>query len=263
METLPISCYIRTLNEESRIGEILDAVSGLVAETLVIDSGSTDRTCEIAVSKGARVIEQDWLGWGKQKLVGELAAQHDWILDLDADEIVSKDLASEMRQLFSKGAPDCSVYELKLVTVPPIGEAWRTSCLAWRRKLYNRSHHSMPDDKASDQLQLPKEARVGRLRGDLLHRSFPNFEQLQAKMNSASTSMAKAKKLKPLAVVRWRIFLGFPLYFWKKYFRQQMFREGTYGFACAVVMAGQRWLTDVKMYERHRGLDKEHSNQSD
>lgn len=248
---LPISCYIRTLNEERRIGEVLGSVKSLCSDVLLVDSGSTDNTVQIAEKLGVRVISKNWLGNGGQKRVGEEAARHDWLLDLDADEVVSKELADEIRYLFMDGEPICSVYELKLVTVPPYGEPWLKSCLAWRTKLYNRRKHRIPDHAAWDQLELGKSVQRGRLSGALFHYSFSNIEHMLAKMNRVSSVRGKEKKLKSLLYVKTRILFGFPSYFAKKYFKQQMFRDGVYGFACAVVMAAQRWLTDVKMLERH------------
>ncbi|MEM9081479.1 MAG: glycosyltransferase family 2 protein, partial [Verrucomicrobiota bacterium] len=251
VERLPLSCYIRTLNEEYRIGEVVEAALEVAAEVICVDSGSTDATVAIAEEKGARVIRQEWLGNGGQKRVGEQAAQYDWVLDLDADEVVSRELGEEIRGLFVGGEPEGAVYELKLVTIPPFGQPWLTSCLAWRRKLYDRRKFQMPDHAAWDQLEIPKEVPVGRLKGPLFHYSFKDVEHMLAKMNRVSSVRGREKKLKSLGVVKLRILFGFPGYFFKKYVKQQMFREGVYGFACAVVLAGQRWLTDVKMLERH------------
>lgn len=253
MTALPLTCYLRTLNEEHRIGEVLDGALQVAQEVILVDSGSSDRTLEIARERGVVVIEQPWLGNGGQKRVGEQAAKFDWVLDLDADEVVSKEVAREMRDLFAEGEPEHSVYELQLVTIPPFGRPWLTSCLAWRRKLYDRRQHSIPDHAAWDQLQIPSSVEVGRLRGPLYHYSFKNVEHMLAKMNRVSSVRGSEKELKPLGAVKARIVFGFPFYFFKKYVKQQMFREGVYGFACAVVLAGQRWLTDVKMYERHMG----------
>jgi len=250
MKKVQLTCYIRTLNEEHRIHEVIEAAGELCQEVILVDSGSTDRTVAIGLELGVRVINQEWLGNGGQKRVGERAASNDWVLDLDADEVLSSELAEEIRSLFKDGTPLQSVYELKLVTVPPFGGPWLTSCLAWRRKLYDRRVHSIPDHPAWDQLEITDLAEVGRLKAPLFHYSFINVEHMLAKMNRVSSVRGEKKRLKPLWEVKMRVFFGFPFYFFKKYVRQQMFREGTYGFACAVILAGQRWLTDVKMLER-------------
>src|SRR5690349_4657633 len=85
---LPMTLLVMTHNEAEKIGRCLDSVT-FVAEKLVIDCGSSDATVEIAKAHGARVVHQDWLGFGKQRNFGATQAAHDWILYLDADEYLS------------------------------------------------------------------------------------------------------------------------------------------------------------------------------
>lgn len=251
--SIPLSCYIRTLNEAGRIAPVVEAAKAIGAEVVVVDSGSTDDTCEIARNAGAVVIEKKWEGNGYQKRHGEDAASNDWLLDLDADEILSPELQQEITALFAGGEPAPGVYALKLVTVPPVpkGAVWHHASIMWRNKLYHKSIARMPAHAAWDQFKVPNNVRVKRLKSGLLHYSFLSVEQQMAKMNRVSTVRANETKLKPKGVLALRILFGFPAYFSKKYFKQQMFREGIYGFACAAVIASNRWLKDVKMYERH------------
>ncbi len=93
--TLPITLIIIARNEAGVIGRCLDSVP-FAAEKLVIDSGSTDGTQEIAQAHGARVIHQDWLGFGAQRNFATTQASHDWILTLDADETLSQELLEEL-----------------------------------------------------------------------------------------------------------------------------------------------------------------------
>ena len=92
---LPISCVIIVKNEENHIVECLRSAS-FAEEILVMDSGSTDRTCELAAAEGARVVHQEWLGFGPQKAKVTGQAQFDWVLNIDADERISEELAAEI-----------------------------------------------------------------------------------------------------------------------------------------------------------------------
>lgn len=128
MPLAPVTCYIRTKNEERMVGQVIEAAKQAVSDVVIIDSGSTDATLKIAATLGARVIHQAWLGNGKQKRVGEDAALHDWVLDLDADEVVSPELAEEIKVLFAAGAPPASVYQLNWSPCRPLenlGTMWR------------------------------------------------------------------------------------------------------------------------------------------
>jgi glycosyltransferase involved in cell wall biosynthesis len=92
----PISVTIISCNEEQRIGRAIESVRW-ADEVVVVDSGSTDRTVEVAKNLGARVIERPWPGYGQQKNFAQSEAKHDWILSLDADEVVSPELAREIQ----------------------------------------------------------------------------------------------------------------------------------------------------------------------
>lgn len=250
---IPLTCYIRTLNEANRIGTVVEKVREIGADVIVVDSGSSDDTCKVAVDKGARVIRQDWLGHGYQKRVGEQAAINDWLLDLDADEVISDDLQLELVEMFKNGAPLPGVYSLKMVTIPPVprGVVWRNYSLVWRNKLYHRSIAQMPEHAAWDQLKLPENIKPRKLKGVLYHYSFFDLQQIIQKMNSYSSAMANNSRLKPKGYLALRVFCGFPIYFLKQYLRNRLFLGGVYGFSVAFLNAVGRWQKDAKMFEKH------------
>ena len=97
MQPLPISLVVITHNEAANIARCLDSVP-FVAEKVVIDSGSTDDTVAIARARGARVVDQAWLGFGPQRNFASTQAAHDWILVLDADEFLEPPLIEELQQ---------------------------------------------------------------------------------------------------------------------------------------------------------------------
>src|SRR4051794_13428436 len=93
-----MSVTIITRDEEADIGAALDSVAW-ADEVLVVDSGSTDRTVEIARAAGARVIVRNWPGYIEQKNFAAAEAAHDWIFSLDADERVTSELAGELQRV--------------------------------------------------------------------------------------------------------------------------------------------------------------------
>ncbi len=246
-----ISCYIRTLNEEERIGEVIAAARQVADDVVVVDSGSRDRTPEIAQSLGARVIDQPWLGNGHQKRVGEDACRHDWLLDIDADEVLTPELISEINTLFAFDRIEHVAFSIPLVFVPPHGKPWYGFARTRRIKLYNRKHVRVPDHPAWDQPELPGGRSVGRLGTPILHHAFRSIDHLVMKMNRVSTARLNGKRLLSRPVVIGRMVFGFPVYFFKNYFLRGMVRGGAYGFSIAAILAFGRWLRDVKMYEKH------------
>src|SRR5688500_10422767 len=95
---IPVSAIVMTKDEEANIARCLDALAPF-DEVFVVDSGSTDRTCEIATAKGAEVVQFEWSGGypkKKQWCLESLPFRHEWALYVDADEFVTPELASEI-----------------------------------------------------------------------------------------------------------------------------------------------------------------------
>lgn len=246
----PVSAYIRTLNEERMIGEVVAAALNVAREVIVVDSGSTDQTIAIARNAGAHVIEHEWRGNGHQKRVAEDLCKHHWLLDLDADEIVTPALALEISALFQNGEPPHKIYRTMLALVPPAGPVWRDFGLQTRHKLYDRRYIRMPAHEAWDQFEIPDGANVGAFKEPILHHAFAGAAQFMGKLNRNSSVRAEALPLKSKPYLALRIFFGLPFYFSKRYVLDQYFRGGVYGFALALMSGYGRWLRDVKMWER-------------
>ncbi len=246
----PLSAFIRTRNEARLIGAVVQAALAVADEVVVVDSGSTDDTAAIAQGAGARVIRQHWLGNGRQKRFAEEQCRHDWLLDLDADEIVTPALAAEIAALFAAGAPAARIYRTPVAIAPPVGEPWIGFGGVVRHKLYDRRAVRAPDHEAWDQFDIPAGEKVGALKAPILHYAFADARHLIDKLNRNSTTRAEALAPKPLPVLILRIFLGLPFYVGKRYFLDGLFRGGVYGFAFSMMSGFGRWMRDVKMYER-------------
>ena len=99
---LPISVFIITKNEEERLVAALESVQDLADEIIIVDSGSTDNTLELAKQYTKKITYKKWEGFGQQKSYAESLCKNDWILNIDADEIVTNELALEIRALFTE-----------------------------------------------------------------------------------------------------------------------------------------------------------------
>ncbi len=250
---IELTCIIRTKNEAERIGAVIKKVKEIGAEVIIIDDCSNDQTRTIALNEGAVVIEQPWLGRGLQKKVGENASSNEWIIDLDADELLSTSLQKEIYDLFKNGPPDPGIYSLKYITIPPVpkGCIWKNSCIDRRCKMYHKKIVTMQEHSAWDQIILPKNIKPKKLNNPIYHYGFLSIHHQMDKMNKASSHRAEGASLKSKNYLILRILFGFPIYFSKKYFKQKMFLLGIYGFSCAIVISSNRWLKDVKMFEKH------------
>jgi glycosyltransferase involved in cell wall biosynthesis len=146
---LEISAVLITLNEERRLPRALESLA-IADEILVVDSGSTDRTREVAERHGARVISHPWEGYARQKNFAAAQAKFPWVLSMDADEVVTPELAAELKQIKESG--------------PGEAAGFRMPRLAWYRGRWIRHSGWYPDPK----LRL-YDRRRGRWVGDYVH----------------------------------------------------------------------------------------------
>ncbi|MDA9625913.1 glycosyltransferase family 2 protein, partial [bacterium] len=86
-----ISAVIISFNEEKLIQQCIESILPITNDIIIVDSGSTDQTVSIATAAGARVFHMPWKGYGANKNFGNSKARHDWILSIDADEILDND----------------------------------------------------------------------------------------------------------------------------------------------------------------------------
>ena len=182
-----ITATLITLDEEANL---LRALSSLTCcdEIVVVDSGSNDRTVEIAREYGARVIERRFSGYADQKNFAAGVAQHDWILSLDADEALSDQLGAEVRELKRSG-PGADAYQAPRLA-QYMGKWIRYS--GWypdpKVRLYNRQKARWVGEYVHEAVEVS--GRVETLRGDLLHFTCRSFSEHLATIDRYTTLAA-------------------------------------------------------------------------
>ena len=250
---LPLSVFIIAMNEADRLGATLQAVRGLTDDLVVIDSGSTDGTVELARTAGARVIGRDWTGYGPQKRFAEEQCRHDWLLNLDADEVVPPELAREIRAVFGTGAPAKDAYRFGIAEIFP-GEArpHRLAYTLWPVRLYRKSRGRYSPSPVHDRVDLDPDASVGTLRARVHHFSVRSLGDQVAKLNRYSDQQADDLDVRGVTIPTWRVFVEFGAAFLKAYLGRRHLVRGTYGFLTAMNYAISRHLRMAKHYERRR-----------
>ena len=189
---IPLSVFVIARNEEDRIVHTLESVRGWADEIIVIDSGSTDRTMEISERMGARVVYHAWEGYGPQKIFGETLCRNDWLLNLDADEAVSAELAHEIRQLFAAGSPPLQGYRLRIRMLFPYQKRLpRFGTGTVQTRLYHRAHGTFKNAYVHDTVAMKPGSRVGDLKGPVIHRCFRSHAHAVEKINFYSTMQAE------------------------------------------------------------------------
>ncbi len=245
-----LSLYIVTMNEEKRLQQVLDSVRGVADEIVVVDSGSTDRTEEIARAHGARFLHHEWESIGHQVKWAEEQCMHDWVMRLDADEVVSRELADEIMEVRRSGTQDG--YFFKVGEMYPGRHAphpWVKHYL--KLNLYDRRVYVMSGRIGHDDVvKLRDDATSGRLKHFVHHYSYDSLRQQIAKNNRATDrqvdrALAEGKVYSP-----WRIFGALSLNFFKYYVLGRFFLLGWWGFIHCINLGYARFLKFAKYYER-------------
>jgi glycosyltransferase involved in cell wall biosynthesis len=239
-----ISATIITYNEERNLPRAIESLR-CVDEIVVIDSGSTDRTVEIAQKLGARVVETGWLGYAKQKNFAAQQAVYDWILSLDADESLSEALEAEIWRVKKQG-PRYDAY-----TMPRqaryLGRWIRHSGWYPDRKvrLYDRRKAQWIGDYVHESVKA--EGTVGHLESNLLHFTCDSLSEHLRTMDRYTTLAAEQLIDAGVKVTWGRLIFEPPWTFFHTYFVQLGFLDGVEGLAIANLAALYNFLKYAKV----------------
>ncbi len=183
----PLSAVIITRNAAAVLEQCLDSIA-FADEIVLVDSSSSDGTVEAATRKGARVVPKEWLGFGRQKQFAVEQASHDWVLCLDADERVSRELAQSIERALA--APVSPVYRMArrnrfLGRWLSHGEGYPD----WSPRLFNRLNARWSDDLVHEKVLFS--VTPGTLQGDLMHESYEDLSSYLERQNRYTTLAAR------------------------------------------------------------------------
>ncbi len=248
--SLPLSVFIIACNEAGRIARTISSVADLTGDIIVVDSGSTDGTQEIARRLGAKVIHHPWAGYGRQKRFAEQQCRYAWRLNLDADEVVSPTLRSEILQLF-KESLSVAAYSIRIVDVMPGHQKPAPFAYAHINvRLYHRDAGQFSESPVHDVVVVNKGLRVRPLKQAIYHYSLKTLGAELSKINEYTDALVCDLEQRGIRIPIWRVFIELPLAFFKAYFLRRHFMLGTYGYLTAMSYAFSRHLRVAKYYEQ-------------
>lgn len=259
-ERLPLSVFIIAQDEEDRIPRAIESVRDWVDEVIVVDGGSEDGTVAVSESLGARVVHNPWPGYGPQKAFAETLCRNRWLLNLDADEEVTPELADEIRALFAKGEPPLPAYRITVAMRLRFARAHhRLAPNNAPIRLYDREKLGFRDHPIHDSVVFRdgQEGAVGKLRHVVWHRSFRSYAHAIDKLNRYSSMQAEDLVRKGKVPVGVRVVVE-PLFaFVKMYLLRRYFLYGVEGWTEAIIYAFWRTMRLAKAREMAR-LKSEH-----
>ena len=245
---ISLSVVIITFNEEKNIAQCLQSVQEIADEIWVIDSFSTDKTKEICLSYGVQFIEHRFEGHIQQKNFAAQKASYNYVLSLDADEVLSQQLIKSIKEVKLNFTADGYSFN----RLNNYCGQWIKHC-GWypdkKLRLWDRRKGQWAGENPHDKIELHEGSKIGCLKGDLLHYTFHSVQQHIAQVDKfteiASLAAYKKGKKAPLTKI-----LIYP--FWKfirDFIIKRGFLDGYYGFLICTISAYATFLKYVKIRE--------------
>ena len=244
----PLSAVIITRNAARVLPACLDSI-GFAQEVVIVDSGSTDDTVEIARARGARVVQKEWLGYGPQKQFAVDQAAHDWVLCVDSDERVSPELQASIRRALEN--PVSPVYRMPrrnrfLGRWLAHGEGYPD----WSPRLFNRLNARWSDDLVHEKVLYA--VTPGTLEGDLLHDSSDDISAYLERQNRYTTLAARQAFEQGRDATVAQLVLSPVVRFFKFYFFRLGFLDGVAGLVHISIGCMNSYIKYAKLAELQR-----------
>jgi (heptosyl)LPS beta-1,4-glucosyltransferase len=245
-----LTVTVITYNEAEHIAAALDSVAW-ADEIIVIDSGSTDGTIEIARQKATQVIVRDWPGYSAQKNFAADQAAHDWVLSLDADERVTPSLAEEIRALLQRG-PDVKGYRIKRVS-RYLGRWIRTTDWYpdYQLRLYHRRAGRWNGLRIHESFRLA-DGHPMLLSNEIEHYAYRNISHHLKKIDAYTTLIAEQLHEEGRRTSLLTMALHGKFAFFRNYVLRRGFMDGVPGLIVSVLNSYYVFLKLAKLWERQR-----------
>lgn len=189
-----LSVVIVAKNEEKKIGMVIEAVRSLADEIIVVDSGSTDDTVKIAEKLGAKCQFQEWLGYAAQKNLAMSLATNDWILSLDADEVLTRELQEEIIALMKSDDRDkydgYKIPRMLLINKTPV--RWGGFYPDAQLRLIKKDAGKFNDRKVHEAIKI--NGPVKTLQNYMLHYSYDSVDEFANAMDKFARLSAEEYK---------------------------------------------------------------------
>jgi glycosyltransferase involved in cell wall biosynthesis len=247
MTTKKLSAVLITYNEADNILKTLESLSWC-DEIIVVDSYSTDKTWDICEEYGCKVYERKFDGFGGQKQFAVAQTKNDWVLNLDADEVLTPELINEIKEEMKNPAASGYMIPRRFVFMGKLfkyGKESRTSYL----RLFDKTAGNFNDNKVHETVAI--KGVIKKLKGSMLHYSYKNLSHYFDKFNKytsagAEAAVEKGKKKSSLLIV-----ITMPLNFFKYYFIDLNVLNGFAGFCWSMLSTFYHFTKYLKTREHY------------
>jgi len=246
-----ITAIIITYNEEKNIRRCLESLSW-VDEIVVVDSFSQDRTKEIASSFTDKIFDLEWQGFGKQKEFARTKASYDWVLSIDADEVVPEKLREEIKNIINKNNPLDGYYIPRLSNF--LGRwikhgGWYPDYVL---RLFKKDKARFDESLVHEKLIL--EGKTGFLKNEILHYTDPDISHYLSKMDKYTTLSAQKLLAEGKSVTLFDLLFRPVAIFFKMYLFKSGFLDGWQGFLLASFSSFHVFVKYAKLWHLRKSL---------
>lgn len=244
---IPLSVSIITLNEERNLERCLRSVADLASEIVVVDSGSSDATEEIARRYGARFFSKQWLGNVAQNQFSFDQCKQPWVLSIDADEALSATLCDSIRQVMAAPQDGCDGWLINRRTRYLGRWMWHVWYPERRLRLVRRESSKWvgPDPHGHLEVSGP----VCKLNGDLLHYTYRDLDDQLAKLISYARTTSAVKYSKGVRMNPFKLLLSPWLRFLRDMILKSAWKDGYRGIMIAYAGAFSSFMKQAYLYE--------------
>lgn len=249
---IKISSVVLTYNEEENIGRCLESLAKVADEMIVVDSFSTDDTEKICRNYGVNFVQHEYVSHIAQKQYAISLANEDYILLLDADECLSKELTEEILKI--KNAPDADAYVINRFN--KYCDRWIRYCGYYPDKkirLWKKGMASIKGTNPHEQVVAEPAASVKRIKKNILHFPYDTVDEHLIHVMKYATISAQAKyKQGEKAGFAGKVLFNPAWKFFRKYIIQLGFLDGYYGFVFCAIESGMNFFKYLKLHEYNK-----------
>lgn len=245
---IPISVVIISKNVGYVIEKTFISLQGLTDDIILVDSGSTDNTIYIAEKFNAKVIHTNWEGYGPNKNKGISYAKYNWILSLDADELIDDQLYQSLSNTLFFNENIAYKFKFK-VFMGDILLKYGQPGNVKKIRLFNKKKSCWNDDLIHEGLMMPDEIKIETIKGNILHYSYKDLEHCMMKTNAYTSLMAQQMFLHNRKYSFVKLYVN-PIYaFIRSYIFKLGFLDGFWGFTYASLNSFYCYMKYAKLKE--------------
>ena len=251
MSKAPLSVVVITRNEERNIEDCLNSVYGWADEIVVVDDQSTDRTVLLAHKFAGKIFHRRMDNEGTHRNWAYAQAKNEWVLSLDADEIVSPELRQEIAQTLA----DTKFHAFSIPLRNYIGKYW-VKHSGWypagKLRLFMKSRFKYEEVQVHPRVFL--DGDTGHLTKDIIHKGYPDFEHFLQSLNRQTTLEARkwvdTNRKMTAGVALWRTVDRF----FRSFIGKKGYKDGFIGFMIAFFASLYQIMSYAKYWEIKKGI---------